>query len=58
MCGLLTFIEIDTHVQQVVDCVVLELTFVVLTKSSTEIKMIVLPCMLFSGLLPPLLTQE
>jgi hypothetical protein len=38
MCGLLKFIEVDTHVQQVVDCVVLGLSFVVLTKSTTEIE--------------------
>ena len=38
MCGLLKFIEVDTHVQEIVDCAVLGLTFVVLTKSTTEIQ--------------------
>lgn len=38
MCGLLQFIEVDTHEQQTVDCAVLGLTFVVLTKSTMEIE--------------------
>ena len=38
VCGLLKFIEVDTHVQQIVDCAVLGLTFVVLIKRTTEIE--------------------
>jgi hypothetical protein len=38
MCRLLKFIEVEMHVQQIVYCTVLGLTFVVLTKSTMEIE--------------------
>jgi hypothetical protein len=38
MCRLLKFIEVDTHVQQIVVCATLEVTFLILAKSTTELK--------------------